>query len=83
MSLSKRKYMGTLPTSKKKRKAAPAIEEIVFDASAREDYLSGFHKRKLQRIKHARGEAAKREREERLNSRRLVCEEFAPLSVLG
>ena len=58
----------------KKRKIAPAIEEISFDTRAREDYLTGFHKRKLQRIKHAQDEAAKKEREEKLAARKVVRE---------
>lgn len=57
---------------RKKRKAASTIEEIAFDSSAREEYLSGFHKRKLQRIKHAKEEAAKRDREEKLTARKIV-----------
>ena len=57
---------------KKKRKSVPAIEEITFDLSAREDYLTGFHKRKLQRAKRAKEEAAKREREEKITARKLV-----------
>ena len=62
----------TAPPPRKKRKVASAIEAITFDPSAREDYLSGFHKRKLQRIKHAKEEAAKREREEKLAARKIV-----------
>ncbi|KAL9125520.1 MAG: hypothetical protein Q9217_005292 [Psora testacea] len=71
MSLGKRRHVGLLPPVRKKRKIAPAIEEITFDATAREDYLCGFHKRKLQRIKHAKEEAMKREREERITARKL------------
>ena len=58
---------------KKKRKTAPAIEEISFDFSAREDYLTGFHKRKVQRIKHAKDEAAKKDREDKVAARKIVC----------
>ena len=58
----------------KKRKREAAIEEITFDHSAREDYLTGFHKRKLQRIKHAKEDAAKREREDKLTVRKKVYE---------
>lgn len=57
---------------RKKRKVASAIEEIAFDTSAREDYLTGFHKRKLQRIKRSKEEAAKKEREEKLAARKIV-----------
>lgn len=64
------KAMETPPT--KKRKLFSTIEEIAFDPGAREDYLTGFHKRKLQRIKHAKEEAVKREREEKLTARKIV-----------
>lgn len=70
--LGKRKSSAPLPPPKKRRKPVPAIEEIQFDASAREDYLTGFHKRKLQRIKNAKEEAAKKEREEKIQARKLV-----------
>lgn len=61
-----------LPPPSKKRKTTSTIEEISFDDSARQEYLTGFHKRKLQRIKHAQEEAAKRAREEKLESRKQV-----------
>ena len=57
-----------------KRRKHSAIEEISFDDAAREDYLTGFHKRKQARIKAAQGAAAKREKEERLEGRRQVSE---------
>ena len=60
------------PPPRKKRKSASAIDEITFDPSAREDYLTGFHKRKLQRIKHAKEEAAKRERDAKQTARKIV-----------
>ncbi|KAF2109044.1 nucleolar protein 12-domain-containing protein [Lophiotrema nucula] len=56
------------PPTKKRKVAAP--EEIKFDFAAREEYLTGFSKRKQARIKHAQEEAAKREKEERLRMRR-------------
>lgn len=62
----------TAPPPRKKRKVSSAIEEIAFDISAREDYLTGFHKRKLQRIKQAKEEAAKRDREDKLAARKIV-----------
>ncbi|KAG6003873.1 hypothetical protein E4U21_001621 [Claviceps maximensis] len=64
-----------LPPPSKKRKTTSTIEEISFDDGAREEYLTGFHKRKLQRIKHAQEEAAKRAREEKLESRKQIREE--------
>ena len=60
------------PPSKKRRRDGSAVEEVVFDPSARADYLTGFHKRKLQRIKHAQEEAAKREKAERTATRKRV-----------
>lgn len=72
MMLGKRKAVGMFPPPKKRRKSAPAIEEIKFDVNAREDYLTGFHKRKLQRAKHAREEAAKRERDAKIEARKIV-----------
>lgn len=65
-----------------KRKSAPTIEEISFDTSAREDYLSGFHKRKLQRIKHAKEQAAKKEREEKIAARKIVCLQYCIIFIL-
>lgn len=66
---------------KKRRKSALTIEEISFDTSAREDYLTGFHKRKLQRIKHAKEEAAKKERAEKIAARKIVCLLFCILTI--
>jgi hypothetical protein len=60
------------PASKKRKLAVTAPEKIEFDFSAREEYLTGFHKRKVARIKHAQEENAKREKEEKLRFRREV-----------
>lgn len=71
---SKRKSSKITPlASKKRRKPGSATEEVTFDFSAREEYLTGFHKRKLQRIKHAKEEAIKKERAERIVARKNVC----------
>jgi ribosomal RNA-processing protein 17 len=69
--LGKRKRVAIAPPPKR-RKNTSTIEEITFDFGAREDYLSGFHKRKLQRIKHAKEEAAKKEREDKIIARKQV-----------
>jgi glutathione S-transferase len=61
-----------LPPPPKRRKTESAIEEISFDNDARHEFLTGFHKRKLQRVKHAQEEAAKKARQERLETRRQV-----------
>ena len=62
----------------KRRKIEP-VAELTFDPEARQEYLTGFHKRKLQRIKHAQETAQKQEREEKVrarkeaSSRSIVC----------
>ncbi|KAL8692012.1 MAG: hypothetical protein Q9224_004048 [Gallowayella concinna] len=72
--LGKRKASRHVAPIKKRRKGEPAIEEITFNINEREEYLTGFHKRKLQRIKHAKEEAAKKEREERVANRKALRE---------
>lgn len=71
--LGKRKPNAAGYAPSKRKKLQPVVEEVAFDFAAREDYLTGFHKRKLQRIKHAQEEAAKRERTDRITARKLVC----------
>jgi ribosomal RNA-processing protein 17 len=56
----------------KRRKLNPATPEIVFDDSARADFLTGFHKRKQARIKQAQELAAKIERRDKLQDRATV-----------
>ena len=80
MMLGKRKTFQNVPPPRKKRKTVSAIEEISFDFGAREDYLTGFHKRKLLRIKHAKEEAAKKDREDKLAARKIVCFNLIPTS---
>lgn len=65
-----------LPPPSKKRKATHAVEEVTFDNSARQEYLTGFHKRKVQRQKHAQEEAANRAREEKIEFRKQVSPRF-------
>ncbi|KAL8832460.1 MAG: hypothetical protein Q9170_004871 [Blastenia crenularia] len=72
--LGKRKSTRSVAPIKKRRKGEPLVEEITFDFSAREEYLTGFHKRKLQRVKHAKEEALKKEREEKVASRKALRE---------
>ncbi|KAH8664314.1 nucleolar protein 12-domain-containing protein [Xylariales sp. PMI_506] len=64
-----------LPFTSKKRKANHTIEEINFDDSSRAEYLTGFHKRKVQRVKRAQEEAVKREKQEKLETRKQIREE--------
>lgn len=56
------------------RKQQP-VEELKFDPDARQEYLTGFHKRKVQRIKHAQEQAAKLAKEEKLEHRKEVSSE--------
>lgn len=62
----------TLPPQPKKRKRGAAIAEISFDFDARSDYLTGFHKRKVERIKRAQAENDKKLKEERVVQRKQV-----------
>lgn len=56
-----------------RRKAAEGqIEDINWDADARQDYLTGFHKRKQQRIQQAQKTAAEKERLQRIEDRKHV-----------
>ncbi|PNP76395.1 hypothetical protein FNYG_10278 [Fusarium nygamai] len=64
-----------LPPPSRKRKMTSAVEEVNFDFEARQEYLTGFHKRKQQRIKNAQEEAAKRARQEKLELRKQIREE--------
>jgi ribosomal RNA-processing protein 17 len=60
------------PSTKRRKLNTSAVEEIKFDDNARADYLTGFHKRKLARIKEAQAQAAKKEKAERLVMREEV-----------
>ncbi|EED21689.1 protein required for cell viability Rrp17, putative [Talaromyces stipitatus ATCC 10500] len=61
----------------KRRKIDSETEEINFDPAARHEFLTGFHKRKVQRIKLAQEHAEKRAREERREERRKIREQRA------
>jgi ribosomal RNA-processing protein 17 len=65
-------------TKRRKLAASSAVPEITFDDSAREDFLTGFHKRKVARIKTAQELAVKKGREELLKARAKV--HFSPPS---
>ncbi|TID27693.1 hypothetical protein E2P81_ATG00450 [Venturia nashicola] len=62
-------------TKKRKIQMGKAPAEILFDTAAREDYLTGFHKRKLQRIKQAQELAVQAAKEEKKVHRREIREE--------
>ncbi|KAG7799894.1 hypothetical protein KL929_000810 [Ogataea haglerorum] len=59
----------------KKRKKANRVEEVVFDKDSRVQYLTGFHKRKLQRKKKAQEFNQEQERKARLEERQRIREE--------
>jgi hypothetical protein len=71
--------MGHNMKNLKKRKvtAAPKVEEINFDSESRQEWLTGFHKRKLQRAKHAQENAAKQYKEDK----RAMRAKVRPLAV--
>jgi len=66
-----------MPLQAKRRKAATATEEITFDPTSRHEFLTGFHKRKLQRTKQAQEIAEKKAREEKRQERKRIREERA------
>ncbi|EGP86198.1 uncharacterized protein MYCGRDRAFT_18396, partial [Zymoseptoria tritici IPO323] len=49
--------------------------ELTFDPSARQEYLSGFSKRKTARKEHAREQAIKRDKEEKVKERAQLREQ--------
>ncbi|KAI5302212.1 hypothetical protein KEM56_000912 [Ascosphaera pollenicola] len=53
----------------------PTEEEIKFDNAARAEFLTGFHKRKVQRAKHAQEAAERRMKEEKREQRKRLREE--------
>jgi ribosomal RNA-processing protein 17 len=61
-----------MPPSLKRKRGPIQVAEITFDPAARQEYLTGFHKRKQQRIENAREAAQKREKEDRVRERRQV-----------
>ncbi|PKS10764.1 hypothetical protein jhhlp_002521 [Lomentospora prolificans] len=64
-----------LPPPVKKRKIEHAIEEISFKDDDRQEFLTGFRKRKQQRIKRAQEESARKAKEERRELRKQMREE--------
>lgn len=70
-----------LPTFSRKRKAVHNVEAIDFDNDARAEYLTGFHKRKLQRVKRAQEENAKKDKQEKLETRKQVRHQASSLTA--
>jgi hypothetical protein len=64
----------TMGPHSKKRKLNVQVEEITFDPDARQQFLTGFRKRKQQRIKHAQEVAVQKAREAKREDRRKVLE---------
>ncbi|RKF61999.1 Ribosomal RNA-processing protein 17 [Erysiphe neolycopersici] len=64
-----------LPPPNKRHKVGHKIDEISFDINSREEYLTGFHKRKVARIKNAKAEAEKKSKEDRRIFRKKLREE--------
>ncbi|KAM0690457.1 hypothetical protein Q7P36_009224 [Cladosporium allicinum] len=54
---------------------AKAVEAISFDPEARQEYLSGFHKRKVQRAEHGRELAQKKLKEATVQARKEMREQ--------
>ncbi|PHH53181.1 Ribosomal RNA-processing protein 17 [Ceratocystis fimbriata CBS 114723] len=67
-----KKGLGIAP---KKRGRPSAVEEVVFDKEARHEFLTGFHKRKLQRQKLAQEAAALREKQDKIRFRKQLKED--------
>ncbi|PLB36655.1 rRNA-processing protein RRP17 [Aspergillus candidus] len=63
--------------SAKRRKLATKVEEINFDTDARQEYLTGFRKRKLQRQRHAQEIAERKAKEIKRDERRKIREQRA------
>ncbi|KAI5924757.1 nucleolar protein 12-domain-containing protein [Camillea tinctor] len=64
-----------LSQAPRKRKVHHGVEEIKFDNEARVDYLTGFHKRKVQRAKQAQEQAAKKARQDKIEFRKHLRED--------
>ena len=60
------------PNAKRRKLTASTVEEVSWDPTARQEYLTGFHKRKVQRTKHAQEAAGRRARAERIDDRKKV-----------
>ncbi|KAJ5800024.1 uncharacterized protein N7518_002092 [Penicillium psychrosexuale] len=67
--------MGPKDLKKRKIVTGPKVEEVNFDDESRHEYLTGFHKRKVQRAKHAQDNAAKRYKEEKREARKKIRED--------
>ncbi|GAW05443.1 protein [Lentinula edodes] len=53
----------------KKRAKRNQVQEVIFDDTARHDFLTGFHKRKLAKTEAAKKKALEREKQQRQEDR--------------
>ncbi|KAI9306101.1 nucleolar protein 12-domain-containing protein [Cunninghamella echinulata] len=60
---------GSKAYAKKRREKQETVESIDFDFDKRQEFLTGFRKRKLERKQAAREKYAERERQERIKLR--------------
>ncbi|KAK4546229.1 hypothetical protein LTR36_002366 [Oleoguttula mirabilis] len=63
------------PVFKRRKIDAKQVDEITFDPTARQEYLTGFHKRKVARKETAREQAIKRDKEEKVTQRQQIRKE--------
>lgn len=81
LSLFRIKQAAMAPNAKRRKLATTQVEEINFDPAARQEFLTGFRKRKQQRAKHAQEVAEKRAREDRIEARKQVST-YLPIYLL-
>lgn len=60
---------------KEAKKSKHRVEEVTFDAESRTTYLTGFHKRKVERKKNAQKHAEEMARKDRIEERAKIREE--------
>lgn len=66
----------------KRRKVSDKVEEITFDSAARQEFLTGFHKRKLQRARHAQEIAEKKAQQMKREERKRVSTRWTCLAIM-
>ncbi|KAI0600506.1 nucleolar protein 12-domain-containing protein [Biscogniauxia sp. FL1348] len=71
----KKNVLSQAPRKRKAQRRGGGVEEIKFDDEARVDYLTGFHKRKVQRAKQAQEQAAKKARQDKIEFRKQLRED--------
>ena len=61
------------PAAKRQKTSKYGVDEVKFDTDARHDFLSGFHRRKQARIRHAQEVGKQKERQAKIEERKEVC----------